>query len=68
MLDGFPRTEIQAYALEKLLVEKNAPIHCAINMEIERDIVLTRLTGRRVCIECGTNDHVGKTANKSLDL
>jgi len=65
VLDGFPRTEIQAYALEKLLVEKNAPIHCAINMEIERDIVLTRLTGRRVCIECGTNYHVEKPPTKA---
>jgi adenylate kinase len=60
VLDGFPRTEVQAYALEKLLDEKKAPLHCAINMEIDREVVLMRLTGRRVCIECGTNYHIDK--------
>lgn len=58
VLDGFPRTETQAYALEKLLNEKQSPLHCAINLEVPRDIVLKRLTGRRVCIECGTIYHV----------
>lgn len=29
-------------------------------MEIEREVVLSRLTGRRVCIECGTNYHIDK--------
>jgi len=64
VLDGFPRTEIQAYALEKLLNKKDAPLHCVINMEIEREVVLTRLTGRRVCIECGTNYHIDKPPTK----
>lgn len=64
VLDGFPRTNVQAYALEKLLDELKAPLHCAINMEISREVVLTRLTGRRVCIECGTNYHVDKPPTK----
>ncbi len=58
VLDGFPRTNVQAVALEVLLKEKNAPLHCAINVEVDSDVVLKRLTGRRVCIECGTNYHV----------
>ncbi|MFN8016141.1 MAG: adenylate kinase [Acidimicrobiia bacterium] len=64
VLDGFPRTSAQAYALEKLLEEKNAPLHCAINIEVERDIVLKRITGRRVCVECGTNYHVDNPPKK----
>ena len=60
VLDGFPRTQKQASSLEKLLERKDAPLHCAINMEIEREVVLSRLTGRRVCIECGTNYHIDK--------
>lgn len=58
VLDGFPRTQTQAYALEKLLENLDAPLHCAINMEIKREVVLNRLTGRRVCIECGSNYHI----------
>lgn len=58
VLDGFPRTDVQAYALEKLLDEKQAPLHCAINIEVDRDVVMKRITGRRVCIECGTIYHV----------
>lgn len=64
VLDGFPRTSNQAYALEKMLEERNAPLHCAINIEIEEEIVLKRLTGRRVCIECGTNYHVDNPPSK----
>lgn len=58
ILDGFPRTSTQAHALEKLLKEKQAPLHCAISIEVDRDVVLKRLTGRRVCVECGTIYHV----------
>ncbi len=64
VLDGFPRTTVQAYALEKLLEEKKAPLHCAINVEVDSDVVLKRLTGRRVCVECGTNYHLEKPPTK----
>lgn len=58
VLDGFPRTQSQAFALEKLLQEKDSPLHCAINIEVPREVVLSRLTGRRVCVECGAIYHV----------
>ena len=64
VLDGFPRTSVQAYSLEKMLDEMNSPLHCAINMDVEKDVVLERLTGRRVCTECGTNYHVDKPPTK----
>lgn len=65
VLDGFPRTNMQAYALEKLLDSKDSPLHCAINIEVDRDVVLKRLTGRRVCVECGTIYHVEHPPTKS---
>jgi adenylate kinase len=37
-----------------MLDEKDAPLHCAINIDVPRENVLERLTKRRVCIECGT--------------
>ncbi len=58
LLDGFPRTEEQASALDKILSELNAPIHKAINVEVPHDDLIARLTGRRVCKECGTTYHV----------
>lgn len=54
ILDGYPRTNSQALALEKLLKEKDLPLTSAININVDSDIVMARITGRRVCIECGT--------------
>ena len=48
LLDGFPRTVVQAEALEKL-----TELDAVINIELSREEVVTRLTSRRVCRECG---------------
>ncbi len=48
ILDGFPRTVAQAEALEKIL-----SIDVAINIELSREEVISRLSSRRVCRECG---------------
>lgn len=53
ILDGFPRTVAQAQALDALTVAK--PIHVAIDLDVPREIVLERLSARRVCRDCGTN-------------
>jgi adenylate kinase len=37
-----------------LLKEKDLPLTSAININVDSDIVMARITGRRVCIECGT--------------
>lgn len=54
VLDGFPRTNSQAIALEELLRRKKAPLSCAINIAVDNDIVMSRITGRRICVECGS--------------
>ena len=53
ILDGFPRTVAQARALDMLTREK--PIHVVIDLDVPREIVLERLSSRRVCRDCGTN-------------
>ncbi len=61
MLDGFPRTVKQARDLDALLAKTNAPLDFALNMEADGDLILKRLTGRRVCRKCGALFHM---ANK----
>lgn len=58
LLDGFPRTVKQAEALEKALEKKGEKIDLALQIEVPRDSILDRMTGRRVCPSCGASYHV----------
>lgn len=58
ILDGFPRTVPQAEALEKLLSKHGLKIGRALFLEVPRQSLLRRLTGRRVCQSCGAVYHV----------
>ncbi|HWL46002.1 MAG TPA: adenylate kinase [Ilumatobacter sp.] len=53
ILDGFPRTVVQAEALDSITAER--PLHVVIDLDVPREIVLDRLSSRRVCRDCGTN-------------
>ena len=53
ILDGFPRTVSQAESLDK--ATSNRPLDLAIDLVVPRDLVLARLSIRRVCRDCGTN-------------
>jgi len=53
ILDGFPRTVNQALALDEITHER--PIDAVIDLDVPRDLVLERLSARRVCRDCGTN-------------
>jgi adenylate kinase len=53
ILDGFPRTVYQAEALDKITVDR--PIHLVIDLDVPREVVVARLSARRVCRDCGTN-------------
>jgi adenylate kinase len=57
ILDGFPRTVAQAEALDAITAQK--PIHVVIDLDVPREIVLERISARRVCRDCGTN-YTGK--------
>lgn len=58
LLDGFPRTVPQAEALEDLLKELERPIDSVINIDVDQSILLERLTGRRICKQCGATYHL----------
>ncbi len=53
ILDGFPRTVPQAIALDASTGER--PIDIVLDLDVPRDLVLERLSARRVCRDCGTN-------------
>ena len=57
LLDGFPRTQAQAEALDKIMEELNRSIDAVINIEVNPDILMQRLTGRIICRNCGATYH-----------
>lgn len=58
ILDGFPRTIPQAEALQQILDGLDRAIDHVISIEVEDEELVTRLTGRRMCKECGESFHV----------
>ena len=61
ILDGFPRTVLQAEALDKMGVTLDR----VISIEVPDEVIMQRMTGRRVCVSCGSSYHV--TENPSAD-
>ncbi|SFH58256.1 adenylate kinase [Pisciglobus halotolerans] len=57
LLDGFPRTLVQAEALEDITNDINKPIDAVIYIEVNPDILMERLTGRFICKNCGATYH-----------
>jgi adenylate kinase len=64
ILDGFPRTRAQAEALGKILRQRGLEIGKAVFLEVPREELLSRLTGRRVCKSCGAVYHVSSKPSK----
>lgn len=58
LLDGFPRTEAQAEALDVVLVKLDKEIDHVINIEVDKSFLIQRLTGRRICSKCGATYHM----------
>jgi adenylate kinase len=59
ILDGFPRTVGQAVALDRITQER--PLDVVLDLDVPRDLVLERISARRVCRDCGTNYVATKT-------
>lgn len=57
LLDGFPRTGPQATALDDMLADVGRPLTRVLYLEVERDELMRRLTGRWVCPACGATYH-----------
>ena len=58
LLDGFPRTVPQAAALDALLLDLDKNVEHVLNIQVEQEELIKRLTGRRICKECGTAYHL----------
>lgn len=58
LLDGFPRTVVQAVALDEYLAAHDRKVGACVCLEVPDSILLSRLTGRRMCRECGQGFHV----------
>ncbi len=65
IFDGFPRTSAQAEALEELITNLGvSPIKHALFLEVPTEILTRRLTGRRLCRDCGAVYHVDANPTK----
>jgi adenylate kinase len=58
ILDGYPRTLGQVEALDELLAKRKQGLDAVVSFEIREEILLRRLTGRRVCPKCGAIYHL----------
>ena len=58
LLDGFPRTVAQADALDKILVVLQMTLDGVLNIEVDEEKLIERLTGRRICRQCGATYHM----------
>ncbi len=57
LLDGFPRTQVQAEALDGIMKDLDRKIDAVINIEVDPSILMQRLTGRIICRGCGATYH-----------
>lgn len=58
MLDGFPRNVAQAQHLDTFLNKTNIALDKVVNIEVDKEILVGRAVGRRICKSCGATYHV----------
>lgn len=60
ILDGFPRTSTQAVALDSELSTLERPLDAALLVDVDKEVIIKRLTSRRMCRDCG---YIGSVAD-----
>jgi len=68
ILDGFPRTLPQAEALKELMNDMNIALDKVISLNVPDELIVGRITGRRVCPDCGASFHVEFNSSKKEDI
>ena len=53
ILDGYPRNIDQAASLDKLLIKYQQKITCVLNLHVQKEVLIKRISGRQVCSNCG---------------
>ena len=64
LLDGFPRTLVQAEEFKKIAEKIGKPVESVIALEVDFDQLVDRITGRRICPKCGAIYHIRNYAPK----
>ncbi len=67
ILDGFPRTLAQAEALNELMKNMGISLDKVISLNVPDELIVGRITGRRVCAKCGASFHVEFNPSKKED-
>ena len=65
LFDGFPRTDAQAHALDTILAELGESVTAVVEIDVPRDVLVERLSGRRVCPSCGAVFHIEASPPKA---
>ncbi len=68
LLDGFPRTVAQAEALDEELKNMSLKIDRVINIEADKDLLIERIIGRRICKDCGATYHIKFSPTKQAGI
>lgn len=68
ILDGFPRTVPQAETLDGMLADLGRPLDVVVYLNVESDVLVSRITGRRSCPKCGRIYHLVFTPPPSPDI
>ena len=68
LLDGFPRTVMQAQTLDKVLKNIGVGLDKVINIEADKGVLVERAVGRRICKECGTTFHIKNNPSAKGDI
>lgn len=64
LMDGFPRTLVQAKAFEDITRAIEKPVDIVINLKVDVDTLAGRITGRRICKNCGAIYHIKNSPSK----
>ena len=65
ILDGFPRTSTQAVALDSELSSLERPLDAALLVDVDKEVIIKRLTSRRMCRDCG---YIGSDADATCPM
>lgn len=68
MLDGYPRNQAQAKELDTILTKINSQLDFVLNMDASLPIILMRISGRRICKQCGAVYHMTNKPPKTKDV